>query len=312
MIRKGLWMNLKDYFEGESCRLLQLKQRYFLLKEFNSQLEKIVPNDHSFPIANLSSWELIRSCEDALVIDLASWAKGMRERFFNPIKEHCADFKRYKYLTKDYKEPTVRYLNYTPTKEQLEEHRKSFKKSHFKRMKEGQREVIEELFEGLLEKPNPKVNHEEIDKLAAKFDEITFRVRDDRDQFRAHRYDGNNLPENFKKISLEEIGQTFEGCEEILNGIRLMTEATSLGFIELFNPGSAVTDLLNSILYGSHERLIAMMGPHDFGLKYNRKEEISAAFRQFISEHNKKGGEFKKLFWHDCEETKEKSKEKST
>lgn len=295
-------MNLKDYLEKESKLLLELKQRYYFLVEFEKQLSNIAKAGETFPITNLTSWELRKSCEDSLIVDLASWANGMRERFFNKIKQTCDDFKKYKFVESDYCEPSVRYLNYTPTDEQMEKHRKSFKKDYFKRMKSGQREIIEELFEGLLNKGSPKVNHADIDSLAEKFDRITAKVRDDRDNYRAHKYEGE-ITGGFTPISLNELGETFDNAEGILNGIRSMISASTLVFSEVFDTNSAAEDLLNSIYYGSHSRMIAMLGAEDYGLKYQRETELKKKFKEFVSDYNNNGKDFQKLFWTDFKKT---------
>ncbi len=297
-----------DYLELQSKNLLMIKQKFFYMKAIDKRLNEFISDEGFYVISNRAIAELNQSVMDSLIVDFASWGSGTRKNFFNKIAASClSDVKRYRFQTSDYPEGTTQYLNYKPTEEQIEEDKRRMKKNYFDRMNNGQKELIEELLPGFFNRKNCTVNAEDMKKLAEDLDDVMMRVFDDRDKYRAHKYE-DDLEEGFKLVTLKEIETAFEGAENILNGLRLMVTAGSLAFDSIYQGmESGVKDMLDVVFYGGVWRKNTMMGVNGSISGKNdcrdhiseREKLLEAGYREYLVEANKKGEVPKKPFWKE-------------
>ncbi|MBT4763278.1 MAG: hypothetical protein HOO06_16405 [Bdellovibrionaceae bacterium] len=294
---------LINLIQSKSKQLLEIKQRYFFLCEFNLQLGMYAGDDQRFPVINMSLYDLVKRYEDSLVVDLASWSTGMRANFFNKIKNNCKGIVKYKHKTEDYPTPSIRYLNYTPCEKEMVEHRKRMKKEYFGRMKDGTREIIEELFPDVGGRSDKSINHSDIDKLCKQFLTITSRVIEDRDTYRAHKYEmSKDEQSNYTPITIDEIGKTFKGIEDLLNKLRVMVKAESFAYIDVFQNHDAVQNIIDNMLFGGDSRISLMLKVEHIGKKQERLKKLRKSFREYVNEHNSRDEDFKDLFWVETDE----------
>ncbi len=216
--------SLVESINDQQMKLLEIKRRLHVLRAFVSDLETVT-RGKPFRIWDDLAWMMVLDSRDALVIHLASFAKGLH-------RHHLADIVH----------PHLKKLRRSPKREEgevVDEYDPSVN---------SYADAFQRLFPACTKKSPGKSD------IAALRDRLRVRVdllRQDRNQNRAHVFE---LGGNARMLSIDELADVFDHIEQILNDLRLLASNGTMGMdgvLSMVNPRFTARIFVDRILLGT-------------------------------------------------------------
>lgn len=231
--------SLEPLLAAEENVLPAMGRRLHNVEAFQAELE-FVTKQKTFLVRDPVVWTMVFDWRDALVIQFASWVRGMYEEggFLGQIQAHCL---------RDFRQKSKSGRAQRP-KDWLEQLVAKSKATSFQR-----------LFPAV-KAPFPKP--EDVASLRARFVDEFNAVVDDRDSNRAHPHE-NKHAKNAKMLDLKQLRAFLTQAETFLNDIRLVGRQSTFGY-----PGSGakkgnatMVELVDMIVLGNARRRKLVLGP---------------------------------------------------
>jgi hypothetical protein len=142
--------------------------------------------------------------------------------------------------------------------------------------------IFEELFPNVNIRRKKQVNHNDIKGLADSFDQEMLKIKKDRDKFRAHKFEGEDLS-GFESIKLSEIGELFVKAEKLINSLCIVMEASSISFTEVNSVFDLANNMAVNVLFGSMERLNVMLTSFDGSDDVEKLNLLKKDYQKFLT-----------------------------
>jgi hypothetical protein len=232
---------LEDRFWKVEQDLMQVVRRLYALEAFVKELDRVT-RGKPFRIWNDIIWMMLLDTRDMLVIHLASWMKGIYGKggLLSQIKaHHVRELPRRR-------RPTAR----------------SERDQHLAALQDGAHQAA---FSRLF--PKGSGNHaspSDLKDLTAQLKNDTAGIVSDRHWNRAHVFDPQR-PGSAKMLDLTELRSVATVAERLLNDLRLVGCASTMGHRDMndANSATAAEEFVDSILIGHQFRKEVVMGGRD-------------------------------------------------
>lgn len=235
---EGPKKTLEERIQHEEGLLLSMVRRQYILEAFIAELNRVTRLKHSI-WWNGSVFLMILDFRDQNVNHLASWATSLYES--GGLLSHISAV-------------PIRRRRYNKEREKRDPHyAHMLDKSHD--------ESLQRLF------PNAKSAHPtraEVEDLIARFKTRMKPAVDDRNQNRAHPYDGEN-DGTAKMLDFPQMRELITYAEEFRNDLRTLNDGTKLHHHDMSDTpsGAFAEDLVDMLLLGPSFRRNAVMGDKD-------------------------------------------------
>lgn len=248
-----------DLLKDHEFNLIGIKNRLFILKAFQAELSKQAPNQ-TFKILDDTVNILRKDTFNMLVVDLCSLTEGMtmKNGFFDQIiKNFTPD------INSNLKKTTL--LIASPTTEQ------DYRDNYY--AQQSRRE-----FEDLFATNSYLITKKNINELSKEFKRLSKPLIDDRNEYRAHRYEKNKPRKKLpSSLNLDLIESQCNRIEEVFNSFRLIYNNSSFYYereVLWRNSQSSAEDLVDILLNGGIKRTLLNFGiedPDDPTVKVSKK-----------------------------------------
>lgn len=225
-------VTLEDLLSEIEYKVLQIKKRFYSIKAILDELKKVT-GDKKFTIKNDIIWQMVIDSYEMLIIDLASLYRGMCEGggFFGQLKSHSSELRKRSHRKMEVGEPMlVENTNHRFTEKDRKRFIDEMKQDTRKMLAKGIQDSLLELFPELKDSVYMKAKHNHIEALKNRFWEMSKELVQDRDDVRAHKYEGKPIDSNAEKITPEKLEEHFTRLEKMLNAIRIAGLNSSFGY----------------------------------------------------------------------------------
>jgi hypothetical protein len=257
--------NVLALIEEQEQILLGFGTRFTTLRAFERELIART-GEYTFQIANTVVWDAMFAKRDLLVIQFASWIRGMYKQggFFGQLRAHHLQELRDAFMTSRTEPPRI------PGRD-------------------PRRLRIDARLPGAAQRGT--LDAIDIDALKdAVYTEFKPLV-DDRDSFRAHPFERGQKA-NARMLALDEIEALLHSAQSLLNDLRLLVNNSTLGYtyLSLTNAQEAAADLVDLLLFGSTLHFATLIGANTNdsvnGYWWQRRDSFLSALRQEHETHS--------------------------
>lgn len=253
--------------------IIDIRRRLYFFEAFQAESRRLF-DDKTFEIKNDILWILLNDSYEMLIIHFSGLVKGLYlpGGFFDVLKQNAPILRLKSWKRMD--SPVGTTHNNIPMEIDKKIKIQNFLDKSFKKgLSNYQKALLMKLFPGIENNNTFQPSNKQIEFLKNNFITEMEPLIDERDNYRAHRYEINDSS-NFKNInllSLEMVSNKFLYLESLMNDIRLLCTNSTFGYSNMCvaDVRNTAEDFIDLLQIGSINNIYIKLSNSANNLKYH-------------------------------------------